>query len=502
MGLTNFENLVVPGGIILLIWFMTQGESKKDEDEDDWAEYPGLAQPTWMGDTGGRYRGKSVGGGSMYGGVAHSVSKSVYDQLLERGKEEGGDVTRTFLRDGRAQLAAQDQELKRLEEKIERVRRTEDREDTAALADDLHEFEQKFGSLEAIGGEYVRVLQGRHEQLEEEMENPKGVYVFGEDELLYSQEARRSLFFAIAEVLQQFQTMQAAASEIEENARQLILTLEDSEPNRFRQNDEWGMDDDGEPKAQRETSASWMSAPPANDDERSGFASLASAPGRLKQQAGPTMSRLDFNAPGEAPPTAPPDSFRTLTAERRPRSIEPKTLDFAGGDLMARRGNASFNTPEKAMPPIPEAPKEYKTPTRLKLDQVERDLEELVDLNTPGIAPARPKTPPHPTPVSKMYKDPDQYAREAERIQGVVSQLGQSFRALPHDQSNLNELQKAMKRANPPAFVKNSWWDAATKEQSAQTTVGTPVRYSKLMQDPVFEAYAALAQDIDKNLSL
>ena len=45
MPLTNFDNLLIPAGVILLVYFMSSGS--KDDDEDDYAIY-GDDPKFWM----------------------------------------------------------------------------------------------------------------------------------------------------------------------------------------------------------------------------------------------------------------------------------------------------------------------------------------------------------------------------------------------------------------------------------------------------------------------
>ena len=106
------------------------------------------------------------------------------------------------------------------------------------------------------------------------------------------------------------------------------------------------------------------------------------------------------------------------------------------------------------------------------------------------------------TPISKVYKDFAVYEREAARLQRISEEISQQVQEAPTDEESLQALRKELKKASPPAFMKNSWYDAAIKEQSAQTTIGTPIPFSKLMKDPAFRAYSRVANSIEEGLNL
>ena len=175
-------------------------------------------------------------------------------------------------------------------------------------------------------------------------------------------------------------------------------------------------------------------------------------------------------------------------------------LDFStpATGMNARRANVSnppdpqFSTPEAgpAMSRIAEGT-EYESPYKKQVDDLQKQVDELYQRRV-----VAPQSAPPATPISKVYKDFDAYVRERERINRTVTKLKAQFREAPRDVENLTELEKAMKRATPPQFLKNSWWTAAVENSSATTTTGDSVRFSKLMDDPAFAEYANLATDI------
>ena len=516
----NFDNLAIPVGIILLIWFMSSGSS--DEEEID--EYTQPGDPAfgerfiYGGGQAGLFRQEQETFSGMqtagfYHGKAHTVTSvgSVFSRMMENAQSEGGDVTKAFLREGKSIMRDMDTALQSIEDMIRTAERSQERADADTLQAAVDDFGQEFGDMEESAKEYYRVLDERQHTLSWAEDDPNAQRVFGPNEPSYTQPEREELRAEIAATLQSIRELQQAAADMRSRARQLYPQLP-AVDDLFRNHDERNLRDDGTPNAFVETGGQgqWTGAP-SQVFEEPNFQTFAPSESRMSQDADSPISRLEFGNE-RLDSTEPPSSFQALTELKPLRSrtqseISPMQLDFgddAPADITARRQNdappTSYETPaenrrSRARLEPGSAPPEKDSPYKERIAQLQQDIDSLhthaQDIDRKAA-----------TPVSKVYKDFDVYVREATRLQRISEDISGRVQEAPHDEETLQELRSDLKKASPPAFMKNSWYDAAINQNSAQTTVGTPIRFTKLMQDPAFRAYSRAANSIEEGLNI
>ena len=456
---SNYENLALPVGILLLFYFLSKG-TKKEEEEEDYSAFGGGARDALM-------RPAPAFGEPIKKPYGEQTS---FETLFQQVREEGGDVTAAYIKEAKGILENMNRGIDEISFFVREGRKTNDRKAIERTRVAVEKFQGEFGGLDNVADKYMKTLDDRATKLRTTLDDTAHIYVFGVEENAYSQFERVDLVRELDELINDLRMMQSSAREVLAQSREQIEFRD--KVTWFESNQDEDFDDDSESRTPavhghpRESGGGMPSAPPDLRSDPNFLTFKSGAHSRLKpSDFETTVAQLNFDDPAEN--TEVEQSFNSLPGRLvNPSQLTRQKKSSPLKDLAPR---------EQSVEGAPEFDA-FKTPAAKKRVQQ-------------GSAPPA-------TPLSRLYKDQAVYKREIERLTIIVEDSQELYDKNPVDEQSKAAILNRLKTTQPHRFETGAWYAAASGKTAASLSNGKSMLFEDLMEESVFSQYVHLMDKV------